>query len=157
MTMLSMPYHAGFVVADVREGIRDFEERLGYTFNEPISARAEDMEDRISGTRGPIDLWISYTRESPFRLEVIQTSGEGVYGPKYLGLHHLGIWEPDPEARLHALKKAGDPVDAIFRDADGSVSIIYARSATIPGCRIEYVGDGARPVLEHWFETGSFA
>lgn len=83
--MLSMPYHAGLIVADIHEGIRDFEERLGYTFNDPVQARAEDMEDRISGTRGPIDLWISYTRESPFRLEVIQSSGDGVYGPKYLG------------------------------------------------------------------------
>lgn len=155
--MLSMPYHAGLIVADIHEGIRDFEERLGYTFNDPVQARAEDMEDRISGTRGPIDLWISYTRESPFRLEVIQSSGDGVYGPKYLGLHHLGIWEPDPEARLHALEQAGDPVDAVFREADGTVSIIYARSSTIPGGRIEYVGDAARPALEHWFATGSFA
>lgn len=155
--MLSMPYHAGFIVADIEVGIRDLQERLGYTFNEPIRARAEDMEDRVGGTRGPIDLWIAYTRDSPFRLEVIQSTGDGVYGDDHLGLHHLGVWEPDPEARLRALEKAGDPVDAVFREADGSVSIVYARSASLPGARIEYVGDAQRPALEYWFDTGSFA
>lgn len=155
--MLQMPYHAGFIVADIHEGIRDLEERLGYQFNEPTQVRAQDMEDRISGFRGPVDLHIAYTRDSPFRLEVIESTGAGIYGEKFLGLHHLGIWEPDPTARLRALEKAGDPVDAVFREEDGSVSIIYARSTSMHGARIEYVVDAQRASFEHWFDTGTFA
>ncbi|TAP39161.1 hypothetical protein EYS21_22590 [Arthrobacter sp. S39] len=81
----------------------------------------------------------------------------GIYGEKFLGLHHLGIWEPDPTARLRALEEAGDPVDAVFREADGSVSIIYARSSSMLGARIEYVADSQRISFERWFDTGSFA
>lgn len=155
--MLQMPYHAGFIVADIREGIRDLEERLGYRFNEPTQVKAQDMEDRVSGSRGPMDLWIAYTIDSPFRLEVIESTGVGIYGKDFLGLHHLGIWEPDPTGRLRALEEAGDPVDAVFREEDGSVSIIYARSASVPGARVEYVADAQRTSFEHWFDTGSFA
>ena len=154
--MLQMPYHAGFIVADIHEGIRDLEERLGYRFNDPTLVRAEDMEDRVSGSRGPMDLRIAYTRDSPFRLEVIESTGAGIYGEEFLGLHHLGIWEPDPTARLRALEEAGDPIDAVFREDDGSVSIIYARSASMLGGRIEYVGDARRASLERWFDRGSF-
>lgn len=157
MTMLSMPYHAGFVVADIGVAIQDLQERLGYTFNRPIRARAEDVEDRVSDTRGPLDLWMAYTRDSPFRLEVIESTGKGIYGDNYLGLHHLGVWEPNPAGRLSALEEAGDPVDAVFREADGTVSIIYARSASVPGARIEYVGAAQRPALERWFDSGDLA
>lgn len=151
---LFMPYHAGLVVPDLRAAVADLEARLGYTFNEPTRLTVHEVEDRLGGVTGPLDMLVTYSRESPFRLEVIEGQGNGVYGPLWQGLHHLGVWEPDPEGRLRQLERAGDPVDAVFRQQDGSISVIYARSSVIPAARVEYVNSAQRERLERWFDTG---
>lgn len=155
--MSQMPYHAGFIVANLEEGIRELEVRYGCTFNKPSEVTAPDYEDRVSGERGPLDLRIAYTKDSPFRLEVIERTGNGVYSEKFLGLHHLGVWEPDPAGRLLALEAAGDDIDSVVRDEEGSVTVIYARPATMRGARIEYVNEAQREAFERWFDTGVFS
>lgn len=151
---LLMPFHAGIVVPDLRAAVEDLQARLGYTFNPPTSLRVHEAEDRVSGVTGPIDLLVTYTRESPFRLEIIECQGEGVYATASQGLHHLGVWEPDPVERLRGLEAVDDPVDAVFRQQDGSISVIYARSSSTPISRIEYVNEAQRERLERWFDTG---
>lgn len=152
--MTFMPYHAGIVVSDLRVAVDDLSSRLGYTFNEPTKLSVHEAEDRVSGVTGPLDMLVTYTREGPFRLEVIECHSGGVYAPDNHGLHHLGVWEPDPDERLRRLEEAGDPVDAVFRQRDGSISVIYARSSTDTATRIEYVSERQRERLERWFETG---
>jgi catechol 2,3-dioxygenase-like lactoylglutathione lyase family enzyme len=153
-----IPYHAGILVPDIHKAIEAFGASLGYTFNEPMPVRP-NVEDRISGTTGPVEILVSYTRESPFRLELIEQSGEGIFGSRHgEGLHHLGIWEPDVEGRLAELEAAGHPIDAVIRSDDGSISVFYA--APLPGqggTRIEYVGEHQRARLERWFNTGVLA
>ncbi|NKQ54267.1 VOC family protein [Amycolatopsis sp. K13G38] len=149
-----MPYHAGLVVPDMRAAIRDLESRLGHTFNEPTRLTVHEVEDRLGGTTGPLEMLVAYTRDRPFRMEVIECQGRGIYSPAQAGLHHLGVWEPDPVARLKWLETAGDPVDAVFRQPDGTISVIYARSAAVPAHRIEYVNEAQRERLERWFDTG---
>lgn len=149
-----VPYHAGLVVPDVRAAISDLEGRLGCTFNEPTRLTVHEAEDRVSGVTGPLVMVVAYTRDRPFRFELIERQGEGIYAEANEGLHHLGVWEPDPSRRLRQLEETGDPVDAVFRQNDGSISVIYARSAASPGCRIEYVNQAQRERLERWFDTG---
>lgn len=149
-----MPYHAGIVVPDLRVAVDDLAARLGYTFNKPTQLSVYEVEDRLSGVTGPLDMVVTYSRDSPFRLEVIECQGDGVFATANQGVHHLGAWEPDPVGRLQRLEQAGDPVDAVFRQQDGSISVIYARSATVPTTRIEYVNEGLRERLERWFDTG---
>lgn len=151
---LFMPYHAGLVVPDVPAAIRDLEARLGYTFNQPTRLAVHEAEDRLAGVTGPLDMTVAYTRDRPFRLELIECQGSGIYAAANQGLHHLGVWEPDPAGRLRQLEQAGDPVDAVFRQRDGAISVIYARSSATPGQRIEYVNEAQRERLERWFDTG---
>lgn len=151
---LLMPYHAGFVVPDLEEAVADLQAKLGFTFNPPTRLTVHEVEDRISGTKGPLEMYVTYTRESPYRLEVIECQGDGIYALAHQGLHHLGVWESDPEARLDRLEAAGDPVDAVFRQKDGSISVIYARSAAMQSTRLEYVNVAQKERLERWFDTG---
>lgn len=72
--MSQLPYHAEFIVANLEEGIRELDVRYGCTFNEPSEVTAPDYED-VSGERGPLDLRIAYTKDSPFRLEAIERTG----------------------------------------------------------------------------------
>ena len=154
---LFMPYHAGIVVRDLTAAVDDLQDRLGYTFNPPTDVRVHEVEDRISGDTGPIGMRVTYSREGPFRLELIEAVGSGVYAEASRGLHHLGVWEADPPARLTALEAAGDPVDAVFRQRDGAISVIYARIAAVPDTRVEYVNSAQRARLERWFDTGVLA
>ncbi len=149
-----MPYHAGLVVPDLKTSVKDLEARLGYTFNEPTLVSVHELEDRISGVTGPVDMNVTYSRQGPFRLELIESQGEGIYSASHQELHHLGVWEQDTAARLAQLEEAGDPVDAVLRQKDGSVSVIYARSAAMPTTRIEYVSEAQRARLERWFNSG---
>jgi catechol 2,3-dioxygenase-like lactoylglutathione lyase family enzyme len=154
---LFMPYHAGIVVPDLPAAVTDLEARLGYTFNAPTEVKVHEVEDRTAGVTGPLEMRVTYSRESPFRLELIECTGSGVYAQASRGLHHLGVWEPDPQARLRALEAAGDPVDAVFRQRDGAISVIYARIAAVPDTRVEYVNSAQQERLERWFDTGVLA
>ncbi|PWI10419.1 hypothetical protein DIZ27_12525 [Streptomyces sp. NWU339] len=152
--MLLQPYHAGIIVRDISRAIDDLSTRLGYTFNAPTTIVIPKVEDRVAGSTGAVELVATYSREGPFRLEVIQGQGEGVYSARLSGLHHLGVWESDPEARLRQLEADGEQVDAVIRRADGTISAFYASAPRLGGTRIEYVNDDRRPQLEEWFATG---
>ena len=150
-----IPYHAGILVPDIERAIERLGATLGYTFNPPVRVRPT-VDDRISGSTRPVEIAVSYTREGPFRLELIEFSGDGIYGSRHgEGLHHLGIWEPDVESRLAELEAVGRPIDAVIRGEHGRVSAFYAApEPRSGGTRIEYVGEHQRPRLERWFETG---
>jgi len=151
----NIPYHSGILVHDLDNAIKRFTETLGYTFNPPTTVQVHELEDRISGSTGPAEARVTYSRQGPFRLELIEVSGTGIYGAALgEGLHHLGVWEPDPEARLRELEAKGKSVDAIFRRPDGTVSVFYASPENSDGVRIEYVGAAQRERLERWFDTG---
>jgi len=152
--MLLMPYHAGIIVPDITRAIDDLTDRLGYTFNAPTTIVIPEVEDRVAGSISAVELVATYSCEGPFRLELIQGQGEGVYSPRLSGLHHLGVWESAPEARLRQLEANDEQVDAVIRRADGRISAIYAAAKGLGGTRIEYVNDDRRQQLEEWFETG---
>lgn len=148
-----MPYHAGIIVDDIERAMRELAGRLGYTFNPPTTLPLPQLEDRLTGRTEPLNLVACYTREGPFFLELIQGQGDGVYSADLAGLHHLGVWESDVEARLEQLESSGEQVDAIIRRGNGRISAIYSRP-TPAGARIEYVNDDRRKQLEEWFRTG---
>ncbi|MBX6768320.1 MAG: VOC family protein [Actinomadura rubrobrunea] len=156
MTVL-MPFHAGLVVADLQQAVEHLGNTFGYTFHPPTRLGVHEVEDRISGVTGPLEMLAAYTKEGPFRLELIECQGEGVFAPSRGGLHHLGVWKPDPEARLRRQEAAGEPVDAVMRKPDGSISVIYGGPTGASGVRIEYVSQAQRSRLERWFETGVLA
>ncbi|MFI7195131.1 VOC family protein [Nocardia nova] len=152
--MLLMPYHAGIIVSDIASAIQDLTRRLGYTFHAPVTIPIPEVEDRVGGVTGAVELVAAYSCEGPFRLEVIASQGEGVYSHRLAGLHHLGVWESDPAERLRQLEADDEQIDAVIRRSDGGISAIYARSGELAGTRIEYVNVDRRQQLEVWFDTG---
>lgn len=157
LAMTLLPYHAGLLVPDLRAAMGALAAELGYTFVEPVVMRSPDVEDRVSGIVGPMEIPVTYSREGPLHVELIEFVGTGVFGPERgQGLHHLGVWAPDLDARLAELEAAGASIDAVFRAPDGSVSAFYARSAA-GDTRTEYVSERQRDRLESWFRTGVLA
>ena len=154
-----IPYHVGVLVPNMRAAIDRLSADLGYTFTEPVLMTPQEVEDRVSGETGPMELLVAYTREGPFRLELIEFMGRGLYAEERgEGPHHLGVWEPDIDARLALLESAGTAVDAVFRGPDGRVRVVYtSRAAGAGGVRIEFVSESLRARLEEWFQTGVLA
>lgn len=153
-----IPYHVGILVPDLDAAIAVFTKTLGYTFNDPVRLPIHQLEDRIAGTDTAPVLAVTYSRTGPLRLELIEFQGSGVYSSdRGEGLHHVGVWEPDPESRLRQLEAAGQQVDAIVWGRDGSISVLYAGPSAASGVRVEYVNEAQRPRLERWFETGVLA
>jgi catechol 2,3-dioxygenase-like lactoylglutathione lyase family enzyme len=157
--MAVIPYHAGVLVSDMRSAMDRLTADLGYSFTTPVLMTPQHVEDRVSGDMGPMELLVAYTREGPFRVELIEFTGNGLYAKEQgEGLHHLGVWEPDIDARLAALESAGTSIDAIFRSPSGRLSVIYAgRGAGAGGVRVEYVSESLRARLEEWFRTDVLA
>jgi catechol 2,3-dioxygenase-like lactoylglutathione lyase family enzyme len=151
---MRMPYHAGLVVADLDHAMKRLSDRFGYIFNDPTTVSIPELDDRILRTSEPIELVVAYTRQGPFRLEVIQAQGSGIYAATRAGLHHLGVWEPDAQARLAELESGGDAVRAVIRRRDSAASAFYAEAPESPGLLVEYVNEDRRPQLEEWFNTG---
>ncbi|WP_160573718.1 VOC family protein [Actinomadura physcomitrii] len=151
-----IPYHAGILVPDIAAAMGDLSARFGYMFNEPVTMKPYEVDDRINGTTGPIEATVTYTRQGPFRLELIEFSGDGIYSSAHgAGPHHLGVWEPDIDARLAEVEASGAKIDAVFRGSDGAISVFYVSPDTAPGgTRIEYVSERQRARLERWFDTG---
>lgn len=150
------PYHVGILVSDMATGIETMSRRLGVTFWDPVEMRPHELEDRINHTRAPGRVLVTYSKQGPFRYELIEFVGDGLYSPRQgEGLHHLGVWEPEPEQRLAELERDGAAVDAVFRSPDGRVSAIYAAPIVGNGLRVEYVSEAERPRLERWFATGA--
>lgn len=150
-----VPYHFGVVVPDVPTAMQEFGASLGYVFNEPIRAPLVHFEDRIAGSAGQGELLVTYSRTGPLRIELIESQGSGLFGPALTnGVHHIGVWEADPESRLRELEAAGQSIDAVLRGADGSISLFYASPGGASGVRVEYVNSAQRERLEDWFNTG---
>lgn len=62
---------------------------------DPVEMRPHELEDRINNTRAPGRALVAYSRQGPFRYELIEFVGDGLYAPSQgEGLHHLGVWEP---------------------------------------------------------------
>src|SRR5438034_264981 len=107
-----VPYHLGVVVPDVPAAMQEFSATLGYVFNEPIRLPLHHFEDRIAGTAGPTELYVTYSRTGRLRIELIESHGAGVFSPDLAkGVHHVGVWESDPEGRLQELEAAGQSID----------------------------------------------
>lgn len=151
----SVPFHAGILVEDIGRVRRHFEEHLGYEFNDPVTLDLGGMDDRVSGRVAPVSIQVTYSRTGPFRLELIETTGDGIYAPALAGLHHLGVWEADMEGTIEKVERNGGTVDAVIRRPDSSISVVYAGDPR-SGTRIEYVNSDRREALERWFDTGRY-
>lgn len=154
MSDAQVPYHVGIVVPDIQQAAASFAALLGYEFNEPARLPMADLDDRLAGTRGPSEVHVTYSRTGPLRIELIEAAGDGVYAPALAGgVHHVGVWESDPEQRLARLEAEGAVVEAVLRGTDGTISVFYVRPADSADVRVEYVNAAQRERLERWFET----
>lgn len=145
-------FHIGILVPDLESAAHRLSSLLDVTFVQPRLAQADVFDDR--GAKRELELLITYSREGPPHLELLQSQGdEGLYAPPEHGLHHVGLWEPDPEAVLRRLQALGVGLEASQHTREGSIIALYTEPADSAGTRFEYVNTALRPGVEEWITT----
>src|SRR5439155_18906281 len=100
--MNDLPYvHLGVVVRDLEAAIERFS-LLGLTFMEPMTVHVDRLVE--GGLESSLDLRIVFSHQGPPHWELLETVGDGVYGPQHADeLHHVAVLDADPARRRDEL------------------------------------------------------
>lgn len=146
-------FHIGIVVKDLEKAVDRYSKILGVTFTEPAKFHIPRFKDPDPH---PFDMVAVYSRQGPPFYELIQASGDGLFSAKNADqILYAGVWEPDVKNRIQFLKDNQVGIDAILADSQDEPFVVLSAPEGL-GIRIEFVGDGARPLIEEWVETGKF-
>ena len=142
-------FHVGVLVPDLEEGVERFSEVLGLTFKTPATAHVDRFEQRSRVEE--LDLRITWSIEGPPYLELLESQdSDGLYGRGQEGLHHIGLWEPDPETLIERLAGLGLKTEAAQYMPDGRILAAYTAPRDLHGTRLEFIEAGRRPGMEAW-------
>lgn len=156
--MSERPYfHLAYIVKDLQEAIPRFEQALGVKFLEPIVAKASLFE-RGKGER-PLELKLTYSMhsEGPW-IELMEAQGDGIYSldNREEGMHHIGVWESDCEARVDEMKDKGFDLLAAQYTPEGKIIVAYFAPEDLHGGILELVDESRREMMVQWFSGGPF-
>ena len=139
-------YHVGILVADIAEAAERFSAVLGVTFNPPTTVHAEGLDEH--GAR-PLELTVTYSQEGPPHYELVQANEHDLFSISLgEGLHHVGLWCPDPDRELERLATLGARPHLRILDNDHETGVWYSHAHEVHGVRFEFVGDKNRPGIE---------
>lgn len=132
-------YHVGMVVPDIRRAIAEISRQMGVAFEEPWPVTVNVRDERGVG---PETLTVTFGRQGPPFLELIEGAGGGVWsaegGPR---LHHVGVWTEDLAGEVARLEGLGMRREASGVGPGGELNL-FAYLIGADGLRVEMV-DGA--------------
>src|SRR5690242_14832169 len=148
--MTEMPFvHIGVIVEDLEAAIARHERALGLTFMEPLTVHVDRLVE--DGRESELDLTIVFSHQGPPHWELLQATGDGIYGPQHVGgLHHVAVLHPDPAARRDELVARGFRETAAQYRADGSLIVTYVDPAQLDGVRIELLDAAQNVEILRW-------
>jgi hypothetical protein len=72
------------------------------------------------------------------------------------GMHHVGVWETDLDARMAELEAQGLSVEARVLLEDGSLLTAFNDPADLHGVRVEFIDNRDQTKMEGFMKTGGF-
>lgn len=153
--MTGRPYfHVGILVENLEAAIDRFSKVLGLTFNDPLMAEFECLEDP-----DPHEGFVrcTYSRQGPPFIELLEANGAGLFSlAQGQGVHHMGFWDPDVDVQCGFLSGHGVEREARVANPDGTTFSLFTRPEDLFGLRLEVLHDASREGTERWIATGSF-
>jgi Glyoxalase/Bleomycin resistance protein/Dioxygenase superfamily len=144
-------FHVGVVVDDLESTLADLTELFGHRWGETFSA---PVQVRVPSGEQEIPLCFSYSMTEP-RVEVIRTIPGTLWTPAAgSGIHHLGYWSDDVPGDSERLSARGYEEEAAGVTPDGTAYWAYHRHRQGP--RIEIVSRQVQPMLQKYWDTGTF-
>jgi catechol 2,3-dioxygenase-like lactoylglutathione lyase family enzyme len=140
--------HIGILVPNLEEAIERWSAATGYTFSPIARYRTTRYRDQSDSALHPHDARISFSKEGPPRIELMEVTGSGTHGPDQLGVHHLGFnGIEDPEARMAQLAAHGVRDDGVSLNEEGRILLWFTEKQALDGVRLEFVSPLRGPVV----------
>jgi catechol 2,3-dioxygenase-like lactoylglutathione lyase family enzyme len=147
--------HVAFLVQDLDAAMEKVGDTLGIRFLPPILAEVPILEQGSSSTTTRLRL--SWSREGPPHVELIEAQGDGLYSAgRGEGFHHLGTWQEDFNALFARLDERGIPTEALQRERDRSVIASYTLPSSLYGMRLEFVSEMRKTDIQLWLQGGEW-
>jgi catechol 2,3-dioxygenase-like lactoylglutathione lyase family enzyme len=134
-------YHVGILVHDIDAAAERFGELLGIEFVDPASF---PLVGRTPNGLLTSQVTLAFSIGGPPFIELIKTEDDG--GPfdksRGEGLHHIGAWTDDVDARLAHFASLGAPTEIAIAgtdDGNGPALVAFAQAETVHGVRIELI------------------
>jgi catechol 2,3-dioxygenase-like lactoylglutathione lyase family enzyme len=149
-------FHVGILVPDIREAMARFSDVLGLEFKEPAVAHVDDFDD--STGRRVLDLSITWATTGPPFVELLEAQGEGgLYGHDRLGLHHIGLYDADPEGLIEELVGKGLRREATQWTPEGRIIAVYTAPEELHGTRLEFIDQEREQGMNDWIAGRSWS
>ena len=140
--------HVGILVPNIEEAIELWTRITGYTFSPIGRYRTDRYVDSSDESPHHHDARMSFSKEGPPRIELLEVTGEGTHGPEQLGVHHLAFMgTKDPAGRMRDLAELGVGGDGTVYDDQGRVLLCFTDKADLGGVRIECVSPLPAPTV----------
>lgn len=132
--------HIGILVPNLEEGIERWSAATGYSFSPIARYRAHRYCDQSESGERFHEARISFSKEGPPRIELMEVTGNGTHGMAQAGVHHLGFQGVcDAAERLVQLASLGIQTDGVaLNDAD-EILLCFTRKEDLDGIRLELV------------------
>ena len=155
MALITDPFHAGIVVADIEKAMAEISAATGVTWH---SLQSLDLDLLVEGEVVSTSVRFTYSVEGPVQLELAE-------GPKgsfwdadlYGGLNHLGYWSENLQADIEALRAGGCELSYGGAGDDGNLEGFAFLVPPTTGQRIELIDLAMRPAFDRWWAGGEFA
>jgi catechol 2,3-dioxygenase-like lactoylglutathione lyase family enzyme len=150
--MSDSPYfHIAILVHNLEEAIERYSSVLGIEFVDPTLSTArfweKGREERMLEAR----LAYSKQPQGPY-IELVEAQGDGLFSPsRGEGVHHVGIWESDCEARVEEMERNGVEMVAAQYTPEGKIIVAYFEPQDMKGVMLEIVDSGRKDMMERWF------
>lgn len=149
-------FHVGILVPDIRAAMARFSDVLGLEFKEPAVAHVDDFDD--STGRRVLDLLITWATTGPPFVELLEAQGEdGLYGSGSLGLHHIGLYDPDCEGLIEELIGKGLRREATQWTPEGRIIAVYTAPGEMHGTRLELIDQDREQGMNDWIAGRSWS
>jgi Glyoxalase/Bleomycin resistance protein/Dioxygenase superfamily len=143
----SLVEHIGILVPNLEDAIERWSAATGYTFSPIARYRTDNYADH-TGPEHFHDARISFSKEGPPRIELMEVTGEGTHGPTELGIHHLGFTgTPDCLGRKAELAALGIGDNGTAYTDDGQILLWFTEKAALDGIRLEFVSPLPGPTV----------
>lgn len=140
--------HIGILVPNLEEAIERWSAATGYTFSPIARYRTSNYIDHSDPEPHFHDARISFSKEGPPRIELMEITGVGTHGPEQAGIHHFGFpGTPDCEGRLAELAQMGIGEDGRAVTDDGEILLCFTRKQDLDGVRLEFVSPLPGPTV----------
>lgn len=143
-------FHIAILVDDIEKAIAKYSEVLGVEFLEPVISTARFWEKGRDERMLEARLTYSKQAQGPY-IELVEAQGDGLFAPaRGEGVHHVGVWEADCEARVKTLENQGVELIAAQYTPEGKIIVAYFEPHDTHGTMIEIVDSSRREMMEQW-------